>query len=52
MESWAFRLRTPQKRIRKMLTLILLVGCKVTHFSCTLQIIKDKLNQKQEKCVQ
>lgn len=33
MKSWAFRLRTPQKRIGKMLTLILLVGCKVRHIS-------------------
>lgn len=51
MESWAFRLRTPQKRIRKMLTLILLVGCKVTHFSCTIQIIKDKVKNVTGKCL-
>lgn len=43
MKSWAFRLRTPLKRIRKMLTLLFLVGCKVKHFSCTIQIIKDKV---------
>lgn len=33
MKSWAYRLRTPLKRIGKMLTLSLLVGCKVKHFS-------------------
>ena len=33
MKSWAFWLRTPLKRIGKMLTLLLLVGCKVKHFS-------------------
>ena len=32
-----------------MLTIILLVGCKVTHFSCTIQIFKDKLTTVTEK---